>query len=289
MNRILAGQLRTLLILGRASNLPTIWSNCLAGWWLSGGGNAAKVPLLLAGASALYLGGMFLNDAFDEKFDRQRRAVRPIPAGLISAAAVWRFGWGWLALGLALLWLTGPAAGVLGLVLVACILVYDATHKLITASPWLMGLCRFWVYVIAGTTGADGLNGWSVWCGLALVLYIAGLSHVARRENLRGPVPCWPLILLAAPLFLALLMNQAEYRWPAVWLGLVLALWVARCVWTVFTSAPVNVIPVVSGLLAGIALVDWLAVAPECPWGLGLVFLILFGATQLWQQSIPAT
>ena len=217
MNQTLAGRLRTLLILGRVSNLPTIWSNCLAAWWLSGGGNGRKLPLLLAGVSALYLGGMFLNDAFDAAFDRQRRAARPIPAGLISAAAVWRFGWGWLALGALLLGLTGPAAGALGLVLAACILVYNATHKLITASPWLMALCRFWVYVIAGTTGADGLNGWPVWCGLALALYIAGLSQVARRENRRGPVPGWPLILLAAPLFLALLMDQAEYRWPAVW------------------------------------------------------------------------
>ena len=30
--------LRTLLVLGRASNLPTVWSNCFAGWLLGGGG-----------------------------------------------------------------------------------------------------------------------------------------------------------------------------------------------------------------------------------------------------------
>ena len=75
---------RTLLNLGRVSNLPTIWSNCLAGWWLSGGGNYWKLPLLLLGASALYTGGMFLNDAFDVDFDRQRRSTRPIPSGAIT-------------------------------------------------------------------------------------------------------------------------------------------------------------------------------------------------------------
>ena len=32
-------KLRTLLILGRVSNLPTVWSDCLAAWWLGGGGN----------------------------------------------------------------------------------------------------------------------------------------------------------------------------------------------------------------------------------------------------------
>jgi len=59
MNQAFTGRLHTLLILGRVSNLPTVWSNCLAGWWLSGGGNFWKLALLLAGASALYTGGMF--------------------------------------------------------------------------------------------------------------------------------------------------------------------------------------------------------------------------------------
>jgi hypothetical protein len=68
---------RTLLVLGRVSNLPTVWSNCLAGWWLGGGGNFWKLPFLLLGVSALYTGGMFLNDAFDAEFDRQRRAGTP--------------------------------------------------------------------------------------------------------------------------------------------------------------------------------------------------------------------
>src|SRR6059036_3657743 len=53
--------LRTFLILGRVSNLPTLWSNCLAGWWLGGAGNPEQLPLLVAGASLLYLSGMFLN------------------------------------------------------------------------------------------------------------------------------------------------------------------------------------------------------------------------------------
>src|ERR1700733_832512 len=93
-------RLRTLLTLGRISNLPTVWSNCLAGWWLSGGGNVWKLPLLFFGVSALYTGGMFLNDAFDEEFDRQRRPERPIPSGEISARAVWTFGWALLAIGI---------------------------------------------------------------------------------------------------------------------------------------------------------------------------------------------
>ena len=83
MNPAVLRQLRTLLTLSRVSHLPTVWSNCLAGWWLGGHGNVSKLPLLFLGVSALFTGGMFLNDAFDADFDRQRRTERPIPSGAI--------------------------------------------------------------------------------------------------------------------------------------------------------------------------------------------------------------
>jgi hypothetical protein len=44
----------------------------------------------------------------------------------------------------------------------------------------------------------------------------------------------------------------------------------------------------VSGLLAGIVWVDWLAVA-DAPREFGIVFLILFALAMLFQKSIPAT
>jgi hypothetical protein len=289
MNQQFFRQLRTLLVLGRVSNLPTVWSNCLAGWWLAGGGNFWKLPLLFFGVSALYTGGMFLNDAFDADFDRQRRAARPIPSGAISLEAVWRWSLVWLGLGAFCLILISKITGALALALLICIIIYDAMHKVVTVSPWLMGLCRFWVYVIAGSTGSNGLNGWPIWCGAALAFYIVGLSYVARRESFREAIPHWPLLLLAAPIGLAMLMNAGESRKAAMFLSVVLALWVARCVRTIFQEREINVGRVVSGLLAGIIFVDWLAVAPECPRELSAAFLILFGATLWFQRFVPAT
>ena len=175
------------------------------------------------------------------------------------------------------------------MVLAACIVIYDAAHKAVNASPWLMGLCRFWIYVIAGTAGGDGLNGNSVWCGFALAFYVVGLSYVARRESFRGKIPLWPLILLAAPVFLAMLMNAGENRAAAIWISLVFVLWTARCVRTIFFPGEANVGRIVSNLLAGIVFVDWLAVAPQCPRWLSATFLILFGATKLLQRFVPAT
>ena len=55
---------------------------------------------------------MFLNDAFDQEFDRQRRQERPIPSGKISAGLVWRFGFGQLLVGILLLLGCGKVAAV---------------------------------------------------------------------------------------------------------------------------------------------------------------------------------
>jgi len=286
----LSPQLRTLLVLGRMSNLPTVWSNCLAGWWLGGGGHYWKLPFLLLGMSVLYTGGMFLNDAFDEEFDRQRRGERPIPSGKIAAQKVWQYGFAQLGAGIFLLLFCGPVAGVCAVLLALTILLYDFTHKFFTASPWIMGACRFWVYVIAGSTGVAGLNGWPIMCGLALAFYIVGLSYVARRESFRGRVPLWPLLLLAAPILLGWMMNAGICRTAALWISAVLVLWVVRCVKEIFTGGQANVGWIVTNLLAGIVFVDWLAVAPQIPPLLStVVFMGLFGLTKWFQRFIPAT
>jgi hypothetical protein len=102
-------------------------------------------------------------------------------------------------------------------------------------------------------------------------------------------VPYWPLALLMAPVGLAMIVNSAELREPAMYLSLVLILWTARCARTIFQAGSVNVAHVVSGLLAGIAFVDWLAVAPWCPhakW-LSVMFLVLWAATLLLQRFVP--
>ena len=289
MNRNLSRKLRALLALGRVPYLPTIWSNCLAGWWLGGGSNYGKLPLMFLGASALCAGGMYLNDAFDADVDRHRHPERPIPSGAISLAAVWRWGWAWLALGMLCLTILGNTAGTVAVVLSVCIVVHGAAHKAFSATPWLAGICRLWVYMIAGSVGAAGLNGWPIWCGLALALYAGGVGCLARQDTIRGRIPYWPLVWLAAPIVLAAFMNAGASRMPGVWLSLVLALWVIYCARTVFPSAETNISRTVSGLLAGIVFVDWLAVAPDCPHWLSLVFLVLFGTTLGLQRFVAAS
>jgi len=95
-------KLQTALRLGRISNLPTVWSNVLVGALLAGGLLAdARLPLLMAALSLFYVGGMFLNDAFDREFDAAHRPERPIPSGQVTAQQVFGIGFGLLAAGLA--------------------------------------------------------------------------------------------------------------------------------------------------------------------------------------------
>ena len=284
-----AVQLRTLLRLGRISTLPTVWSNCLAGWWLGGGGNFWKLPFLLLGTSVLYTGGMFLNDAFDVDFDRQRRPERPIPSGKISIQMVWRLGFGQLGAGVFLLLFCSQLSAGAAILLALCILLYNFSHKIFTASPWLVGACRFWIYVIAGAAGVGGLNGWPIFCGMALALYVTGLSFIAQRENFRTTLPRWPLVLLTTPIVLAFAMNASSFRLRALWMGVVFAAWM---VWSMrkIISGTGNAAIIAANLIAGIVLVDWLAVAPQIDfWPGAVIFLALFGLTKWLQKFAPAS
>lgn len=282
-------RLRTLLVLGRVSNLPTVWSNCVAGWWLGGGGNSQKLPYIFLGATFLYVGGMFLNDAFDVEFDTLNRRERPIPSGKISLPAVWRWGLGFLALGALSLILAGTETGILAVTLLVCILAYDAIHKHFALSPFLMATCRFLLYLTAASVGAWGINGTAIWSALVLSLYILGLSYLARTESTGSSTLSPASLLLGAPIVLAMILNAGIFRKPALWLSLVLILWVLKSI------APLHLwfrkramLSTVSNLLAGIVLVDWLA-CPDIPRESALVFPALFLTTLLFQRFVPAS
>jgi hypothetical protein len=282
------GQIRTLLVLGRVSNLPTVWSNCLAGWMLGHGGSLTRLVLLCLGASCLYLGGMFLNDALDHEYDLRHRKERPVPSGAISAGEVWGWGLGWLLAGGLVLGLLGWTTAILSLLLIGSILLYDAVHKAVTFSPVIMGFCRFLLYLVSASSAAGGITGLAVWGGLALGAYVAGLSYYAARENRRGPVAYWPAILLGAPILLAWVANSGTYLLRVVFISALLGTWIVHCLRGTFWGETFNVGRSVSGLLAGICLVDLLAVAGGTP-VTGALFVFFFVAALLMQKTVPAT
>ena len=183
---------RTLLALGRVSNLPTVWTNVLAGAALSGGPlhPSVLVTLGLAG-SLLYVGGMFLNDAFDRAWDARERPERPIPSGRASAPTVFAAGFGLLAAGVLGSALSGWAPAAAALLLAGLIVFYDAFHKAHPASVLVMAACRVVLYGMAALA-VGGINR-SVVAGACLIgFHVVALSVIARHESGR---PGWPRLV----------------------------------------------------------------------------------------------
>ncbi len=276
------------LALGRVSNLPTVWTNTLAGIALAGGTFDAHIVFRLATATSLfYVGGMFLNDAFDREVDRRERPGRPIPSGRVTAGEVFTVGFGLIALGLASL-AEGPATSLAsGLALGGLVVLYDVWHKQNPWSPVVMGLCRAAVYVTAGL-GAGGVPGRSLLEGaLALGAYVVGLTFVARQENRKSYRAGGTLALLAAPIPVAL----AGPTMGAVACGalVVLVSWVVLTVRPLFANGPVNVPRSVVRLIAGISLVDALLVSSYGAATLVPLCLAGFGLTLSLQRWVSGT
>jgi 4-hydroxybenzoate polyprenyltransferase len=128
----------------------------------------------------------------------------------------------------------------------------------------------------------------ALWTALVLASYIVGLSYIARRESSGGQIRGWPCLFLALPLLLAYFVNDTGYESRFYLLSIILLLWVVRCVRCVLWTVTPNIGRAVSGLLAGIVLVDLLAVGgPTVP--LTLLFFVLFGAALVFQRFVPAT
>jgi hypothetical protein len=292
------GCIKALLLLGRVSNLPTVWSNCLAAWLLAGGAlvesaDQQRFTWLIAGATLLFLAGMFLNDAFDVQFDREHRPERPIPSGAITAKTVWVLGIGQLLLGLGCLVWMNTLATLCALGLAASILLYDWLHKRTAWSPMLMGLCRLFLYLLAAATTTEPLGLSVVLCAFALWAYIVGLSNIARREATGGRVNSWPCWLLGLPLALAFALPYWDWEADISWRGVLVAaalyaLWTVRSLLFTFKSMTPQYGRTVSGLLAGIVLFDFLLTANQ-NMQMGVVFFGLFGLALFFQRYIPAT
>ena len=183
---------RSYLLLSRVSNLPTISTNVLAGTVAGSaaldGGWSPYLQVALA-CSLFYTGGMFLNDAFDERYDRQSRPERPLPAGDVTRSEVFTIGGVLLAVGWLLLSRWANAA-LFGLGLMAAIVYYDYRHKGSRVAPVVMGLCRGLVYC-AAAAAAGGVTAAAIVGAVVMTVYVGGLTVVARiaGANARWLVP----------------------------------------------------------------------------------------------------
>jgi len=278
------------LRLGRVSNLPTVTSNVLAAVALAGASPSPwYLAVLCATLSAFYVGGMYLNDAFDREIDRAERPERPIPSGQVDAATVFLIGFGLLALGIGIVATIAIVGGcgwrpvASSLVLAALIVGYDLHHKRNPLSPLVMGLCRAGVYTTAALTVGPELGAGVVTGAAVLVAYLIGLTYVARQENLRELGNLWPLAFLAAPFVVARPSGGL-----ALAIELALAVWVVRCV-ALLIGPRRRIRDAVTGLIAGISLLDAIWIASAGHPATALAAIAAFGLTLALQRFVPGT
>jgi UbiA prenyltransferase family len=276
---------RAWLQLARVSNTPTVVSNTVAGAVLVSTTAETGTVVLVAVAMALfYTAGMVLNDVADAEVDARERPERPIPSGAVSPLAAVAVFCGLIAAGLTLLAAEGLEPFFAGVGLVALIVLYDLWHKGNPFSAVMMGGCRALVYVVAGLAVADSLPG-ELWGAAAVLLvYVVGLTQVAKAEG-GGILSRWPVVAVLAP------VVYWAIALPSAWAALLLAVFAGWLAWTLrllFVRRMIG--PAVGGLIAGIALFDALAVASvEGSAAAVAVCLAAFVATVALQTKIAGT
>lgn len=275
-----------LLELARVSNLPTVWSNCVAGWVLGGGAFGFGLVPLLLGASLIYSAGMLLNDAFDLEWDRHHRPARPIPRGAVELRTALGLGFGGLVAG-GLLFSAAGVALYWTALLIAAVVIYDKFHKRWLESVYLMGACRSLLWLSAASAGGDAFGSLVLVWSIAVGAYTVGVTFVARGEAGDGPVGKVGLGLLAAPL-VAVVFTQMKRVDTNTMFAICVLLWLGWSIWTVVgirRGTREAKIAGVGHLIAGIALVDAMAVAPVAGW-LGMTLAVLFPSVLLAQRKV---
>lgn len=284
------------LRLGRVSNLPTVWTNALAGVVLAGGEGWTLTTLLVAiGLSLLYVSGMYLNDAFDREIDAQQRPGRPIPAGHVSADTVFFAGFGLMLAGLAFtLWAAAlapsmPWRGMLAaLVLAATILFYDWHHKGNSLSPFFMGLCRVLAYVTAGYSAVGTPSATLLVAALTSLSYLIGLTYIAKLESFDRIGSLWPLLFLAAPIVYGLaFVGNSGIASIFVLAGLIS--WILVALYFLKRRAKGDVPRAVVSLIAGISLLDALFLAIAGAIAASIFAVVCFALTLALQKWVSGT
>ena len=247
----------------RPANLPTAAADILAG--ISIAGLSLDTHFLTVGGMRLfpndwylslasvflYAGGVVLNDVFDLEVDRIERPERPIPKGIVSQRNAAIFGAILLVIGVLLAFLVNNLSGIVALVLLAAIVVYDSFSKKYSfLGPLNMGICRGLnlllgmsvaaeivhpeyaiipvVYIFAvtlvsrGEVHADNKKQ-LIWAGILYVAVIFAVVKITPKNPVSlisaGPFILLFIIMIFRPLIKAYRQNTAENIKKAVMAG----------------------------------------------------------------------
>lgn len=209
--------------------------------------------------SFFYVGGMFLNDAFDAEYDKAKRADRPIPNGEISAKSVFAWGFGFLGAGLAISSTFGVLSMVVALALAVAVLLYDWLHKKVSFGPLIMATTRFLSYALAAAMAAGSMDGAVLAAAIGLFAYIVGLTYAAKQEEYDTIGSAWPLAILSVPVLLSVAATISE---PLVLpFAILFFAMLGHALWRLFRRGPGDVPIAVITMIAGISIYDAVVIA----------------------------
>ena len=271
MNR--SGKIHALLSTARIANLPSVvcnvWVGVALGTLMSSyaGGQTVSIPWISAASTTfagmlLYVGGNFFNDWMDRAWDAEHRPERALPRGLFPSHLYAVLALFLIGAGVSLAWAASWRSAIVAMILVFWIVVYTVFHK---RSAWAvipMGLCRALLPMMGYLAIYPYIN--MIWpAASGLFFYIVGLSLSARYESMKEPpmrVAVMARGLLLATAVALALSNRIFYleRLPSLMASIPYLVWTGVCLR--FRRRPVT--KFVSSLLAGIPLVDWMALLP---------------------------
>jgi len=291
----------------RPPNLFTVPGDPLAGLLLAlaASGAAPSLPhalLVMVVSLLLYVFGLFTNDFFDLAEDRRDRPERPLPSGQASPHFVLMVAsfLGFLALALASL--VGRPVTAVALVLILAILLYNAAAKRISfLGPLNMGLCRGLSLLLgAAAAGQHTLTQPPVLIAAAtLTLYVAAITHVARRETVPHPVgparwlPSLTLLLgfAAFQLFSPFVGLEASRVLSAI-IALVALAWSLECARTLAGDVPpARIAHAVGAFLRGLLFLQaaFVASSPGVGALIAAALLVLFPPASLTARRFYAS
>jgi 4-hydroxybenzoate polyprenyltransferase len=274
------------LALARISNSPTVVSNTLAGAALAGTLQLNGMMGFVAIAMVLfYTAGMYLNDLLDYTIDCRERPERPLPTGIVSRPAAVAVVIALFSSGSMLLWSVGLYPFLSGLVLIALIICYDRWHKSNPLSPLLMALCRGMVYVTAFLAFSSHSLFNLLIPGCLLMLYVVGLTYIAKTENKPSVANAGILATLFLP-GMYFVTRRLLLSLPFI---LLFTAWVAYSISFTYRPHKRQIGRTVGQLIAGISLLDSLVLATSGS-VLGTAFtLMAFSLTLYLQRYVRGT
>jgi 4-hydroxybenzoate polyprenyltransferase len=177
-------RIKAWLELFRLPNLLTVPGDPLAGFLLSAAAFDSTAVAVMAASLLFYGGGLLLNDWADQEEDRRERPERPLPSGRVPPTQALSAGVVLIVHGLLLCLITHRAVAVIGLLLVLLIISYNVYLKrapLIGAAA--MGGCRGLSLLLGAAAASEPLAWPAGTAALVLLIYIAAVTHLARRET----------------------------------------------------------------------------------------------------------